>query len=415
MGRGQDPIVTTISIQRPPLPDVFPGLERRGDDGRPFVHADAPGGTHVAASVIEAISRYQQFSNANPTRSNPISVETADLVACTRAEFAAFVGGVPEGIVFGPNMTSLTWHFAHAFAHELRPGDVIVCTQLDHDANVAPWLSIAEQVGATVRFIPLDPHTFELDLTELDRIVDERTRLIAFTRTSNLLGTVVPPEPLVAAARAVGAVTYSDGVAAAAHAPLRQGDWGIDVQVCSPYKFFGPHMGVLSGRPELLQRLSPDKVRPAPSSGPGRWETGMVSFEAVAGLRAALRYLDAVGFDTITSYERALTERALAGLAQIPGVTVHGKLTSAGREPTFGLSVAGCAPEEVSRRMAEEGVFVSASTNYAIEPLRALGLSDVDGVVRMGFVHYHTPEDVDRAVDALARAADGGSGHAERR
>lgn len=406
---GDDPRVTTIPLQRPTLPDHFPGLERLGADGRPYVHADAPGGTQVAASVIDAMGDYQRRSNANPNRPYPTSLETAAMVDDTRERFASFVGGDPDGIVFGPNMTSLTWHFSRAFERELRAGDGIVCTQLDHDANVSPWLAIAERTGASVSFVTLDRETYELDPASLERVVDARTRVIAFTRTSNLVGTVVSPAPFVEAARAVGAITYSDGVAAAAHAPLRQLEWGIDVQVCSPYKFFGPHMGVLSMRPELVDRLTPDKVRPAPSSGPRRWETGMVSFESVAGLGAALRYVDAIGFDAIERYEQSLTARALAALAEIPGVVLHGKEGVEGREATFALSVEGVNPREVSRRMAADGVFVSAGTNYAIEPLRALGLSDTDGVVRMGFVHYHTPEDVDRTVAALARVAQAGA------
>jgi cysteine desulfurase family protein (TIGR01976 family) len=397
--------VTTIPFPRLELPDRFPGLERADSEGRLYVHADAPGGTQVCASVIEAMADYQRCSNANPNRPYATSVETAALVRDTRAAFARFIGGDPDGIVFGANMTSLTWHFSRAVERELRPGDNIVCTQLDHDANVAPWLAVAERQGASVRFVGLDPETFELDLASLDRVVDERTRVVAFTRTSNLLGTVVSPAPLVQAARAVGAITYSDGVAAAPHAPLRHLEWGIDVQVCSPYKFFGPHMGVLAARPDLLERLRPDKVRPAPSTGPRRWETGMVAFESVAGLGAALAYLERVGFPAIERYELALTERAVAGLCAIPGVTLHGKPTAEGREATFALTVDGVAPGEVSQRMADEGVFVSSGTNYAIEPLRALGLSDTEGVVRMGFVHYHTPEDVDRTLETLARVA----------
>ena len=399
--------MSTTTLQRPTLPDHFPGLERCGPDGRTYVHADAPGGTQVAASVIDAMADYQRHCNANPNRPYPTSLETAALVRDTRAAFAEFVGGDPEGIVFGPNMTSLTWHFSRALEHELRPGDTIVCTQLDHDANVAPWLSLAQRTGASVRFVALDPEGYDLDPASIERAVDQRTRLIAFTRTSNLLGTVVSPAPLVEAARSVGAITYSDGVAAAAHAPLRHLEWGIDVQLCSPYKFFGPHMGVLSARPELLERLQPDRVRPAPSSGPRRWETGMVAFESVAGLAAALRYLERLGFGTIEAYENALIERTLAGLSAMPGVTLHGKPVVAGRDATFALTVDGVAPQEVSRLMADDGVFVSAGSNYAIEPLRALGLSETDGVVRMGFVHYHSPEDVDRTLDALARVATG--------
>jgi cysteine desulfurase family protein (TIGR01976 family) len=385
------------------LPDRFPGLERVAPDGRPFVHADAPGGTQVAESVIAAMADYQRCANANPNRPYPVSVETADMVREVRARFAEFGGGEPDGVVFGPNMTSLTWHFARAFERELRPGDTIVCTQLDHDGNVAPWLAAAERAGADVRFVRLDPETYELDLESLEEVVDERTRLIAFTRVSNLLGTVVPPAPFVEAARAVGAITYADAVAAAAHLPLRQRELGIDVQVCSPYKCFGPHMGVLSARTELLERLHPDRVRPAPAEAPRSWETGMPSFEEIAGLRAALAYMNAVGFGDIERYEATLTERALAALAALPEVRLHGRPTPERREPTFAFTVDGRAPREVSELMASHGILVSAGTNYAIEPLRALGLSDVDGVVRAGFVHYHSPDDVDRTFDALAR------------
>jgi cysteine desulfurase family protein (TIGR01976 family) len=343
--------------------------------------------------------------NANPNRPYLTSRETAALVQDTRDAFSRFVGGEPGGVVFGLNTTSLTWHFARAFERTLRPGDAIICTQLDHEANVSPWLATAERVGAKVRFVNLDPATYELDLDSLENAVDERTRLIAFTRVSNLLGTVVSPAPFVAAAKAVGAITYSDGVAAAAHVPLQQQEWGIDVQVCSPYKFFGPHMGVLSARPEILDLLKPDRVRPAPSSGPRGWETGMPSFESVAGLGAALRYMAAVGFDTIGSIESRLCERALQAIAAIPGVTLHGLHTSERREPTFAITVAGARPRDVAAALAAHGVFVSAGNNYALETLKALNLPAEEGVVRIGFVHYHTDEDVDRTFDALATVA----------
>jgi cysteine desulfurase family protein (TIGR01976 family) len=385
--------------------DRFPGLERPDEAGRPYVHADAAGGTHVCEGVLAAMTDCLRRTNVNPNRPHPLSREAADMLTDARAHFGRFADADAAGVVFGPNATSLTWHFARAFERELEPGDVIVCTELDHEANVAPWLAIAQRRGAEVRFVRLDPLTYETDLGSLDAAVDERTRLVAFTRASNLTGTVVPPEPFVAAARAVGALTYADAVHAAPHLPLRQRELGIDVQVCSPYKFFGPHMGVLALRPDVLDRLAPDRVRPAPTSGARRWEMGMPSLEAVAGLRAALRYMETVGYDAIAEYERWLTLRALQRLGDIPQVRLHGRETADDRTPTFALSVADRTPTEVAVHLAHQGILVSAGTNHALETIRALELDEKLGVVRIGFVHYHPLSDVDRVFSALAGAA----------
>jgi cysteine desulfurase family protein (TIGR01976 family) len=384
------------------LPDRFPGLERLGPSGQPYVHADAPGGTHVPERVIAAMSEYLTRDNANPNRPHLLSRRSSELLADVRRRFATFVDADSAGIIFGANATSLTWHFARAFERELEPGDVIVCTQLDHEANVAPWLAIAERRGAFVRFVRLDPQTLQPDLRSLDAAVDQHTRLIAFTRASNLTGTVVSPAPFVEAAQAVGAVTYADAVHATAHLPLRQGELEVDVQVCSPYKFFGPHMGVLAARPEILERLEPDRVRPAASGGPRRWEPGMPALEAVAGLGAALGYMEAIGYDAISKQERLLTERALERLAQIDSVTLHGLTHASERTPTFALSIEGISPRAAALQLSAHEILVSAGTNYALETIRALGLDEAQGVVRLGFVHYHSLEHVDRALDALA-------------
>src|SRR5829696_4201546 len=269
-------------------PDRFPGLERLGPDGRRFVHADAAGGSLVPETVGTAVAAALLHANCNPNRPHPLSVEVAQLTSEAREEFGRFAGAEAEGIVFGPSATALTWHFARTFADWVRPGDEIVCTRLDHEANVSPWLALAERRQARVRFVDLDYETWQPNLRTLEASVNDRTRLIAFTRASNLTGTIVDPGPFVEAAHAVGAITYADGVHLAAHLPLRQRELGIDVQVCSPYKFFGPHMGVLSARADLLEELEPDRVRPAPTRGPRRWEPGMPSVEAVAGLKAAL-------------------------------------------------------------------------------------------------------------------------------
>jgi cysteine desulfurase family protein (TIGR01976 family) len=391
----------TASLDLPKIRARFPALERVGDDGRPLVHADAPGGTQVVGTVLDAMASYLESTNANGHGVFPASVATDRLCAAARLQAAAFTGGNPDGIVFGPNMTTLTWHFARAFADRLSPGDVIVCTQLDHDANVAPWLHIADRSGAEVRWVRLG-EAGALRLDDLERAVTDRARLVAFPRASNALGTIVDPSPFVAAAEAAGALTFMDAVHAAPHVPLRQQAHGVDVVVCSSYKFFGPHGGVLSAAPALLEALRPDQVRPAPDRGPERWQTGTASFEAIAGIGAALEYLDEVGFDAIGAHETALASRFLAGLADLPHVRLHGPSGSEGRTPTFCVTVDGRQPDDVAGHMAARGIAVWSGHFYALEPLRALGLLQPGpGAVRVGFVHYHGPDDVDRVLAAL--------------
>lgn len=387
------------------LAHTFPDVEDLGPGGLPWLHADPAGGTPVADSVVRAMTAALRIESSNPNRPNPLSERMATLVASAREEFAAFADGYSAGTFFGPNSSTVNWHFARAIGRTLQPGDSIVCTQLDHECNVSPWLSIAEAAGAEVRFIPLDPDTFEPDTAALDHLTDESTRVIAFSRASNLLGTILPPEPFVQAAKAVGAITVADAVAFTPHAPLRQREWDIDVQFCSPYKFFGPHMGVLSAKPEILEGLRPDRLRPAPSSGPRAWEVGMPSFAEIEGLRSCIKHVSTIGYSTIAERELALTQRALNGFTQIPRIRLYGKRSADGREPIFAFTVDGLAPATVARRMADRGIIVSAGTNYAIEALRALGLSESEGVNRLGFVHHHTTDDVDRALTALSEIA----------
>lgn len=382
----------------------FPALRRTTADGLPIVHADAPGGTQVVDDVIAAMADYLTTSNANQHGVFPASAETDALCERVRAQAAEFTGGQAEGIVFGPNMTSLTWHLSHALDGVVRGGE-IVCTRLDHDANVAPWLALAERVDATVRWVCLDAETGTLAVDEIATVVTERTRLIAFPLASNALGTLVDPAPFVEAARAVGAITFADGVHAAPHIPLQRAAWGIDVLACSPYKFFGPHHGLLSADPELLAERTPDKVRAAPDEGPERWQTGTASFEAIAGTGAALAYLDSVGMAAIGQHEAALTERALAGFAALPHVTLHGVTDPSARTPTFAVTVAGHEPAAVSAHLADRGIWTWAGHYYALEPMRALGLLDAGGAVRIGFVHYHGADDVDRVLAALDELA----------
>ncbi|MBC3840328.1 aminotransferase class V-fold PLP-dependent enzyme [Streptacidiphilus sp. 4-A2] len=356
----------------------------------------------VTDGVITAMADYLRRSNANPTRRFPTSVETAELIASVRERCADLLGAAADGVVLGGSSTMLIWHFARAFAATLKPGDNIVCTQLEHEANLSPWLAVARSRGAEVRLVPLDPKTYDLDYAALPRLVDGRTRLIAFTRSSNLIGSIVRVEPFVEAARSVGALTFADGVAAAAHRPLDQFAHGIDIGVCSAYKFFGPHLALLSARPDLLDRLAPDRIRPAPGSGPRRWEMGTPALESIAGLGAAVDYLTATGFPAICAQERELTVRTLDGLRGLPHVRLHGLDSAEGREPIFAVTVERRSTHEVASQLADRGVFVAAGDSYATECARTLGLSPAEGAVRFGLVHYHGDEDVDRILEALA-------------
>ncbi len=379
----------------------FPALRAATADGRPVVHADAPGGTQVPEQVIAAIGGYLRVGNANAHGEFPTAQATDELCERVRAQAATFLDGWPDGIVFGPNMTTLTMHVADAFAAEITPGDRIVCTRLDHDANVAPWLHLAERTGAAIDWVDLDPATGTLDLDTLS--VDASTRLVAFPAASNALGTVVDPAPFVAAARAAGARTFMDAVHAAPHVRLAQREAGIDMLVCSPYKFFGPHAGILSADPALLASLTPRRVRPSPDSGPERWQNGTAAFEAIAGVGAALEYIADVGMTAIADHERGLTARFIAGLDALDHVRLFGVAGVERRTPTFAVVVDGHTPADVARRLAEDGIYVWDGHYYALEPMRRLGLLDSGGAVRIGFVHYHGSDDVDRVLEALDR------------
>lgn len=390
----------TTPLDLPAIRRRFPALERLGPDGRPVIHADAPGGTQAVDDAIEAISTHLRTSSANSRGAFATSAETDQMVAEVREQVGSLLGTEADGVVFGPNMTTLTWHFSRALDDRIGVGDEIVCTQLDHDANVSPWLALAERTGATIRWVHLDPETGRLHLETLE--VGAKTRLVAFPAASNALGTVVDPAPFVAAAKTVGAMTFCDAVHAAPHVALDRRAAGIDVLVCSPYKFFGPHAGLLTAEPDLLADLTPEKVRPSPDTGPERWQMGTAAFEAIAGVGAAVRYVLDTGIAAITEHETLLAGRFLAGAADLDHVVVHGPDQAERRTPTFAVTVRDRAPVEVAQRLAQRGIFVWAGHYYAIEPMRVLGLLDWGGAVRIGFVHYHGIDDVDRVLEALA-------------
>jgi cysteine desulfurase family protein (TIGR01976 family) len=383
----------------------FPALAETGPDGRPLVHADAPGGTQAVDTAIEAMTDLLRHGSANQHGAFATSTRTDAMVDGVRDQVGAFLGTEPEGVVFGPNMTTLTFHLARAMERWLTADDEVVCTQLDHDANVAPWLGLAERVGATIRWVPLEADTGRLDVAALDEVVTDRTKLITFPGASNALGTVVDPAPFVAAARRVEALTFVDAVHAAPHLELDRRAWGVDVVACSPYKFFGPHAGLLAADPAVLARLTPDKVRPSPDDGPERWQTGTASFEAIAGIGGALAYLEQVGMARIEAHEHVLVHRFLDGIARLGHVTLHGPAGSEARTPTFAVTVDGWEPTAVAEALAAVGINVWAGHYYAIEPMRALGLLDRGGAVRIGFVHHHGPDEIDRVVEELARLA----------
>jgi cysteine desulfurase family protein (TIGR01976 family) len=372
----------------------FPGLR----DG--WARLDGPAGTQMVDAAIDAMADFMRSGdNANHGGAFRAAAATDELVASTRATVGRLLGGAPEGVVFGPSMTALTMRFAATVGRSLAPGDEVVCTRLDHDANVAPWLIAAERAGATVRFADPEPETLELPAAAVEAVLGSRTRWVAVTAASNAVGTVPDLAGIVAAAHAAGARVYVDAVHAAPHRALDVGALGCDALACSAYKWFGPHVAMLWGRPDLLEELRPDKLRPSPDEVPDRFELGTLPFEGIAGVRAAAEFLLSLDRDALRAHEEALLGRMLDGLRAIDGVTVHG--AAGDRAPTVMFSVTGRTSLDVARALAEEQVAVWHGNYYALELARHLGL-ERDGAVRAGAVAYTDEEDVRRLVSAVA-------------
>ena len=375
----------------------FPGLS----DG--WARLDGPAGTQPVDAAIDAIAGWMRSGHsANHGGLFDAGRRTDELVDGARNAVGELLGADPRGVVFGPNMTTLTLSVAAAVGRTLSEGDEVVCTRLDHDANVRPWLIAAERAGATVRFAEPDRDTLELPVSAIESVLSERTRWVAFTAASNAVGTVPDVHGIVAAAHAAGARTYVDAVQATPHRRLDVAALATDVLACSSYKWFGPHAGILAARPELLEELAPDKLRPAPDEVPGRWETGTQSFEAIAGIEAAARYLLSLDWNAVEAHEKALLGVLLAGLSSIDGVHLHGDPPD--RAPTVMFSVNGVPADEVARRLAAEQIAVWHGNYYAWELARFLGLGD-DGAIRAGAVHYTEPADVERLLATLAQIA----------
>ncbi len=394
----------------------FPALSRT-EQSRPVAYLDGPGGTQVPAGVIEAMAGRLRVGTSNIGGAFGASREADAVVAAAREAMADLLGGRPEEVAFGQNMTSLTFAVSRALARSWGPGDEVVVTRLDHDANVAPWLLAAADRGAAVRLVDFDPADGTLDLAHLERVLSPRTRLLAVTAASNALGTVPPVRRAADLAHAAGALVYVDAVHYAPHRLVDVAALGADFLACSAYKFFGPHTGVLWGREALLEALEAYKVVPAPDSGPGKWETGTQSFESLAGVAAAVDYLASLGaggirrerlaaaYAAIREHEEVLARRFLAGVAALSHVRLYGLADPARlgeRTATFALEVAGLSPEEASRRLGEQGLHTWSGDYYAVGVMEHLGVASRGGLLRIGFVHYNTAEEVDRVLEALA-------------
>ena len=375
----------------------FPGLA----DG--WVRLDAPGGTQMVDAAITAMREWMESGHsANHGGAFAAARATDALVADARGSVARLLGATPEAIAFGASMTALTMHFAAAVGRTLSPGDEIVCTRLDHDANVRPWVIAAERAGASIVFADPEPETLELPAAAVERVLGARTRWVAVTAASNACGTVPDVPGIVAAAHRAGARVYVDAVHAAPHRPIDVAALGCDALACSAYKWFGPHVGVLWARPELLEELTPDKLRPSSDAIPERWELGTLPFEALAGVRAAAEDVGAAGWAAVRAHEDALLGVVLAGLAALPHVRIHGAASD--RTPTVMFTVDGLTAAEVAGALGDRQIAVWHGNYYAHELFAHLGL-ERDGAVRAGFVHYNDAGDAERLLEAMSRLA----------
>ncbi|MGI8703663.1 MAG: cysteine desulfurase-like protein [Candidatus Limnocylindrales bacterium] len=406
---------------------------RREVDGQPLVYFDGPGGTQAADACIDAMSAYLGTSNANTHGPFATSLETEAILDEAHAAAADFLGAAdPAEICFGLNMTTLTFAASRAIGRTLRPGDEIVVTRLDHDANVAPWLALQEERGAVIRWVEIRAEDCTLDLDGLGHVLGPRTRLVAVGLASNAVGTINPVSQIAEMVHSVGARLWVDAVHAAPHLPIDVAALGADYLVCSAYKFFGPHMGLLWGRRELLEELPAYKVRPAGDELPSRFETGTQSHEAAAGLVGAFRYLAWLGrtdgavldepgdplpgegsnrrvrlrqaMERIRAYELSLLPRLIEGLQQVPGLNLRGIVNPARlaeRCPTLAFTLAGHTPEAVATFLGSRGIATWHGDYYAWELIRTLGLADSGGMVRVGLVHYNTADEIDRLIAEL--------------
>jgi cysteine desulfurase family protein (TIGR01976 family) len=364
----------------------------------PWARFDAPGGTQVPDSVIDAIGGYLGETNANVGGAFAASRASDAVVADARLAASEFLGCTADEVIFGPNMTTLAFMLTRTLGRELRAGDEILTTQLDHDANVSPWLELAHDLDLTVRLVDVrDDMT--LDLDDLAAKLNERTRVVAFPLASNAVGTLVDGGRVSELAHAAGALAWADAVHYAPHGPIDVAALGVDVLLCSSYKFCGPHLGIAFARGALLERWRPYKVRPSPMEPLGqRFETGTATLELLPGFSAAVDYMRSLGWPAIQAHERELGERFVAGLPE--RWRLHGVPTMDGRVATFALTDADLSPDAAAARLADRHIAVWSGDYYAVEVMERLGLTE--GALRVGIVHYNTADEVDRLLSALA-------------
>jgi cysteine desulfurase family protein (TIGR01976 family) len=406
----------------------FPALQR------PAVFLDNPGGTQIARQSLERMRAYLQDNNANHGGAFATSRASDATIDQARHVMADFLNAPrPETIVFGPNMTSLTFNISRSLARSWKPGDEVVVTRLDHDANITPWVMAANDHDCRVRWVDFHVQDGTLDLDDLKKALENRPRLLAVGYASNALGTINPLSKIISMAHAAGALVYVDAVQYAPHGSIDVQTLGCDFLVCSAYKFFGPHVGVLYGKYELLDELVAYRVRPAPADPPGKFETGTGNFEGYAGLLGALEYFEWLGktfgadfeerygadysgrrlrfkqaMATIRSYETSLSRAVLEHLAATPGVQVYGpkdtqKLEQ--RVPTVSFTLKGWQPRRVAEKLAEAGIYVWDGNYYALAITERLGLEENGGMVRVGPVHYNSVEEIKRLGEALGKIA----------
>ena len=397
----------------------FPSLAQTVN-GYPAAFLDGPGGTQVPQRVIDAITEYLRRDNANTGGAYATSRHTDAMIAGARAAMADFLNCGADEVVFGPNMTSLTFAISRAIGRDLGPGDEILVTRLDHDANVSPWLALAEH-GVTIRWAEIREQDCTLDMTDLAGKIGPRTKLVAVGYASNAVGTINPVKEIVRLAHAAGALAYIDAVHYAPHGLIDVAALDCDFLACSTYKFFGPHMGVLYGKREHLQRLKPYKVRPNTNAIPNCWEWGTLNHECIAGIAACVEYFDELGrrmspaattrraaivtaYDAIHQHERGLIERIVRGLTTIPGLKIYGITDPARfdeRCGTFAVRIEGHAPLELATKLGDRGFFTWDGNYYALNLTEQLDVEKTGGFLRIGLVHYNTVEEVDRLLEAL--------------
>jgi cysteine desulfurase family protein (TIGR01976 family) len=406
----------------------FPSLAQTVN-GHPAVFFDGPGGTQVPQRVIDAISDYLHRDNSNTSGAYATGRRTDAMIAAARAAMADFLHCGADEVVFGQNMTSLTYMISRSIGRELKAGDEILVTRLDHDANVSPWLAMAEERGVTVRWAEIHDEDCTLDLADLASKINEKTKLVAVGYASNAVGTINPVREIVRLAHAAGALAFIDAVHYAPHGLIDVAALDCDFLVCSTYKFFGPHMGVLYGKREHLQRLRPYKVRPLVDAIPFRWEWGTLNHECIAAIGACVDYIAEIGrrarpegslgvgerraaieaaYEVTHEHERALLDRLLAGLATIPGLKIYG-ITDPARRNERCSTVAvriedgkpGRSPLELATKLGDRGIFTWDGNYYALNLTEHLGVEKSGGFLRIGLVHYNAVEEVDRLVAAL--------------